>query len=58
MLATVLAYRQVDVYIAKKQRQQLGLCVECGGLNDPGNCPVAKCPSKQQQQQQQQQQSQ
>lgn len=47
MLASVLLATKVDVYIAKAQRRDLGLCEECGGLNDPELCNAGKCPDKQ-----------
>lgn len=37
---------QIDIFIARNQRKQLGLCEECGGLYESGSCPLAKCPSK------------
>ncbi len=45
MLASVLSARQVDQFVARRQRQQLGLCEECGGLYDPASCAQGKCPS-------------
>lgn len=35
----------VDAYIARSQRRDLGICEECGGLNDPDTCSQAACPS-------------
>ncbi|KAL6764494.1 hypothetical protein V8C86DRAFT_2476535 [Haematococcus lacustris] len=46
MLAAVLGAKQVDVFFAKAQRRQLGLCEECGGTFQPDTCPMARCPSK------------
>jgi hypothetical protein len=48
LLASVLSYRQVDVFIARQQRKQLGLCQECGGLYDAPTCTQKNCPLKQQ----------
>jgi hypothetical protein len=48
MLASVLSYRQVDVFIAKQQRKHLGLCQECGGLYDAPTCTQKNCLMKQQ----------
>lgn len=47
MLASVWGASKVDAIIARQQRRQLGICVECGGLNEPGTCQEAKCPLRQ-----------
>ncbi len=47
MLASVLLATKVDVFIARAQRRDLGLCEECGGLNEPETCDSGKCPYKQ-----------
>lgn len=47
MLASVLLATKVDVFIARAQRRDLGLCEECGGLNEPETCDNGKCPYKQ-----------
>lgn len=47
MLASVLLATKVDVFIARAQRRDLGLCEECGGLNEPETCASGKCPYKQ-----------
>ncbi len=44
MLASVLLATKVDVFIARAQRRDLGLCEECGGLNEPETCDSVKCP--------------
>lgn len=49
MLASVLLATKVDVFIARAQRRDLGLCEECGGLNEPETCDSGKCPYKQKQ---------
>ncbi|GLI62735.1 hypothetical protein VaNZ11_005466 [Volvox africanus] len=46
MIAAILSARQVDVMVAKAQRRQLGLCEECGGVFEPGNCKQQNCPAK------------
>eukprot|EP00199_Chlamydomonas_sp_CCMP681_P004657 CAMPEP_0119106348 /NCGR_PEP_ID=MMETSP1180-20130426/4064_1 /TAXON_ID=3052 ORGANISM="Chlamydomonas cf sp, Strain CCMP681" /NCGR_SAMPLE_ID=MMETSP1180 /ASSEMBLY_ACC=CAM_ASM_000741 /LENGTH=143 /DNA_ID=CAMNT_0007091665 /DNA_START=13 /DNA_END=444 /DNA_ORIENTATION=- len=46
MLASVLSARQVDLFFARAQRRQLGLCEECGGIYDPATCAQGKCPSR------------
>ncbi|KAG2454235.1 hypothetical protein HYH02_001269 [Chlamydomonas schloesseri] len=51
MIAFVVSARQVDVFFAKQQRRQLGLCEQCGGVYDPATCTQAGCPLKKQQQQ-------
>lgn len=44
MLAAVLGAKNVDEWVAKAQRRQLGLCESCGGVNDPATCSQASCP--------------
>lgn len=46
MLACVLGASKVDVFIARNQRRQLGLCEECGGVNEPGSCAAGNCPMR------------
>ncbi|GIL48882.1 hypothetical protein Vafri_5305 [Volvox africanus] len=46
MIAAILSARQVDAMVAKAQRRQLGLCEECGGVFEPGNCKQQNCPAK------------
>lgn len=46
MVAFYFGASQVDVFIAKQQRRQLGLCEQCGGLYEPGTCAQAGCPLK------------
>ncbi len=43
----MVSAKQVDVFVAKAQRRQLGLCEECGGVFDPATCKQEGCPSKQ-----------
>ena len=38
---------QVDRFVARQQRQQLGLCEECGGVFEPGSCTEKSCPARQ-----------
>lgn len=52
LLLLYLSSTQVDRFIARGQRRQLGLCEECGGLFQPGSCTEKACPARQQQQQQ------
>ncbi|GBF87874.1 hypothetical protein Rsub_00586 [Raphidocelis subcapitata] len=71
LLAFLLSAPAVDAWFARRQRQQLGLCERCGGVNDAATCREGACPlrgaaaaaaaaagpaAQQQQQQQQQQQ--
>lgn len=44
MLASVLLATKVDVYIAKAQRRDLGLCEHCGGIYEPEKCNAGDCP--------------
>lgn len=44
LLVTIYLALQVDVFVARVQRRQLGLCVDCGGVNDPASCPQPQCP--------------
>lgn len=46
MVAFYFSSNYVDVYIAKQQRRQLGLCDRCGGLNEPATCSQDGCPMK------------
>jgi hypothetical protein len=46
MLASVLSAKSVDEWVARAQRQQLGLCERCGGLYDPATCTEGQCPLK------------
>jgi len=46
MVAFYFGSKEVDVFIAKQQRKQLGLCERCGGLNDPTTCSQDGCPMK------------
>ena len=46
MLAFLLGSNQVDVWVARQQRRQLGLCERCGGVNEPGSCREAGCPMR------------
>jgi len=46
LLVTIYLALQVDVFVARAQRRELGLCVDCGGANDPGRCPQPKCPMR------------
>ena len=46
MLASVLLATKVDVYIARAQRRDLGLCENCGGIYEPEKCNAGDCPLK------------
>lgn len=46
MLLSVTSASQVDVWVAKAQRRNLGLCEQCGGVNNPATCNKANCPMK------------
>ena len=46
MLASVLLATKVDVYIARAQRRDLGLCEYCGGIYEPEKCNAGDCPLK------------
>lgn len=46
MLASVLLATNVDVYIARAQRRDLGLCEYCGGVYEPEKCNAGDCPVK------------
>ena len=49
MLASVLLATKVDVYIARAQRRDLGLCEYCGGIYEPEQCNAGECPLKKKQ---------
>ena len=51
LLALYLSASQVDRFVARAQRRELGLCEECGGLNDAASCAEMACPARRQQQQ-------
>lgn len=46
LLGLYLSSTQLDKFVAKAQRRQLGLCEECGGLNSPETCTQQGCPMK------------
>jgi hypothetical protein len=46
MLGFLFGAPQVDVWVARAQRRQLGLCERCGGVNDAGTCGDAACPMR------------
>lgn len=46
LLVTIYLALQVDVFVARSQRRQLGLCEDCGGVNDPASCPQPGCPMR------------
>ncbi|KAL4418778.1 hypothetical protein ABPG77_001645 [Micractinium sp. CCAP 211/92] len=48
LLLLYLSSTQVDKFVARQQRRQLGLCEECGGLYDPATCQQQGCPSRRQ----------
>lgn len=45
-MASVLVGSKIDQYIARSQRRDLGLCEQCGGLNDPLTCQENRCPAQ------------
>jgi len=47
LVASYFLSSKVDEAIARGQREELGLCVECGGLNDVDTCEEARCPNRQ-----------
>mmetsp|Transcript_31682 Transcript_31682/g.81177 ORF Transcript_31682/g.81177 Transcript_31682/m.81177 type:complete len:153 (+) Transcript_31682:65-523(+) len=51
MAACFLSTARFDEWVATQQREEMGLCSRCGGLNEPGACAEEKCPMRQQQQQ-------
>lgn len=53
MVVLIVSAPAVDAWVARQQRRQLGLCEECGGVNDPATCRQARCPRQRQQPQQQ-----
>lgn len=44
MLGFYVSAQQVDLYFARAQRKQLGLCEECGGVFNPKTCTEKACP--------------
>ena len=44
LVASVLLSSKVDEYIARSQRRELGLCEQCGGLNEAATCEEKRCP--------------
>lgn len=50
MIASYFLAKYADVYVAQSQRQELGLCTKCGGLNEGAaeQCPLEGCPRRQQ----------
>lgn len=44
LVASVFVGSKIDQIIARSQRRELGLCEECGGLNDPAICKESRCP--------------
>jgi hypothetical protein len=46
LVALYLSATQVDAWVARAQRRELGLCEECGGLYDAATCAEARCPSR------------
>ena len=47
MLASLVLANKVDSVVAAAQRQELGLCAKCGGLNDTDTCRESDCPLRQ-----------
>ena len=48
LVAFYFSSQYIDKYVAKSQRRQLGLCEECGGVNDAATCQSRTCPLKKQ----------
>ena len=46
LVAFLLSAKQIDVFVARAQRRQLGLCEQCGGVFEPGTCQQQNCPLK------------
>ena len=46
LVAFYFSSQYIDKYVAKSQRRQVGLCEECGGVNDPATCQSRTCPLK------------
>lgn len=46
MVLFIVSAKQVDIFFARQQRRQLGLCEECGGVFEPGTCQVKVCPMR------------
>lgn len=46
MVLFVVGSKQVDIFFARSQRRQLGLCEECGGIYEPSTCQKQGCPMK------------
>lgn len=46
LVVLYLSSRQVDAFVARAQRRQLGLCEQCGGLYEPATCMQTGCPLK------------
>uniref|UniRef100_A0A061R9C7 Uncharacterized protein n=1 Tax=Tetraselmis sp. GSL018 TaxID=582737 RepID=A0A061R9C7_9CHLO len=44
MVAAFYLTRNFDEWVAVQQREELGLCAKCGGLNDPEECREGGCP--------------
>jgi hypothetical protein len=51
MLWAFASTKQVDAYVAKQQRKELGICEACGGIYDAASCQQGECPMRQGQQQ-------
>ena len=46
LLAFYFSSWQVDAFVARAQRRQLGLCQQCGGLYEASTCSQAGCPQR------------
>lgn len=46
LVAFYFSSQFIDKYVARSQRRQLGLCEECGGVNDAATCQSRTCPLK------------
>lgn len=46
MVVFYFSANAVDVWVAKQQRRELGLCEECGGVYNAETCDKQKCPMK------------
>lgn len=44
LVALYFSSKLIDKYVASSQRNELGICWKCGGLNDPNDCKEQECP--------------
>eukprot|EP00884_Botryococcus_braunii_P021974 jgi/Botrbrau1/8460/Bobra.0237s0077.1 len=46
MAASYFGAGVVDMWVGRGQREELGICQLCSGLNDETSCAEAKCPRR------------